>query len=70
MNDRELKQRAMIENTWRSLNELVEGLLKRRSGGTGGVRAISAGGADGWADPRRLPMRLPRTGTASRPTVT
>ena len=33
-------------------NDLVEGLLKRRSGGSGGVRAISAGGADGWADPR------------------
>lgn len=53
VNDRELAQRAMIENTWRSLNDLVEGLLKRRSGGDTGVRALGAGGADGWGDPRQ-----------------
>lgn len=52
VNDRELAQRAMIENTWKSLNDLVEGLLRRRSNGSGGVRALSAGGAEGWADPR------------------
>jgi hypothetical protein len=55
VNDRELAQRAMIENTWKSLNDLVEGLLKRRSAGSGGVRALSAGGADEWADPRPAP---------------
>jgi hypothetical protein len=55
VNDRELAQRAMIEDTWKSLNDLVEGLLKRRSSGSGGVRALSAGGADGWADPRPAP---------------
>ena len=51
VNDRELAQRAMIEETWKSLNDLVEGLLKRRSGGSNGVRAITAGGADEWSRP-------------------
>lgn len=50
VNDRGLKQRGMIENTWKSLNDLVEGLLSRRAVSADGLRAIASAGAAGWGD--------------------
>ena len=54
VNDRDLAQRRMIEETWKSLHEMVEDLLKRRAGGSSGVHAITSGGS-GWSDPRQEP---------------
>ena len=53
VNDRGLKQRAMIEDTWRSLSELVEELLKRRARRHHRCARDQRGRGDEWGDPRQ-----------------
>jgi hypothetical protein len=51
VNDRELAQRKLIEEKWRSLHAHVTGLLGSRSRSGGGARAISSAEVGGgWGD--------------------